>query len=260
RAKMERAAYISNIRLAHARWEAGDIARMEEMLRDAGPPELRGWEWGYLNHLLRCDLQTIPAHTQGVTALAISPDGFRLASGSDDKMVKVWDAATGRELRTFSHKGQVRAVAFSSESRRLAVAYGAHGEPGEVRIWDLTDRKNKEIFTLNMHTKAVRAVAFSPDGRYLATASNDETVRLWNAAEGTEASVLRGHKTAVLALAFSPDSQKLASAGEDRTVRLWTLPEGKEPVTLAGHTQAVTGVMWNKDGKRLATASQDGTA
>src|SRR5262249_7485421 len=127
RGKLERAAYISNIRLAQAEWDAGDVARATELLKEAGPPALRDWEWGYISHLMHLDRQTLDGHPQPVTALAISPDGYRLASGSEDRMVKLWDAATGRQLRTFTHKGQVRAVAFSHDSKRLAVAYGAYG-------------------------------------------------------------------------------------------------------------------------------------
>ena len=104
-------------------------------------------------------------------------------------------------------------------------------------------------------------MAFSPDGHRLATASADNTVRLWNADTGQPLGApLTGHTDAVCGVAFSPDGHRLASASADNTVRLWNADTGQPlGAALTGHTGAVCGVAFSPDGHRLASASGDTT-
>jgi WD40 repeat protein len=97
------------------------------------------------------------------------------------------------------------------------------------------------------------------DGQRLASASSDQTVRLWDPATGTAQATLTGHAEAVTAVAFSPDGQRLASASWDQTVRVWDLATGTVQATLTGHAEAVTAVAFSPDGQRLASASTDQT-
>jgi WD40 repeat protein/serine/threonine protein kinase len=129
------------------------------------------------------EVLTLPLLTAGrCEAVAFSPDGTRLASGSSGRFVapgaevKVWDAQTGKELLTLKgHTGDVTCIAFSPDGRRLAT--GSFDQT--VKLWDLAS--GQELLTFKGHTGEVRGVAFSPDGRRLASAAADNTVKVWDA-------------------------------------------------------------------------------
>jgi WD40 repeat protein len=186
--------------------------------------------------------------------VAFSPDGQRLASGSHDQTVKIWDSATGKEL--FALKGHARSVgsvAFSPDGQRLAS--GSHDQT--VKIWD--SATGNELFTLKGRAGVGPIVAFSPDGQRLATGSADKTVRIWDSATGKELFALKGHVSYVYGVAFSPEGQRLVSGSEDQTVRIWDSGTGKELCAFKGHAGRVNGVAFSPDGQRLASANEDGS-
>jgi WD40 repeat protein/tRNA A-37 threonylcarbamoyl transferase component Bud32 len=116
------------------------------------------------------------------------------------------------------------------------------------------------IFTLHGHTDGLTGTAFSPDGQLLATASVDQSARLWDARSGELLLTLEGHADRVSGVAFSPDGRCLATASWDGSVRLWDVDSGELLLTLEGHGDRVSSVAFSPDGKRLATASWDLTA
>ena len=114
--------------------------------------------------------------------MAFSPDGQRLASGSQDGLATVWDAGTRKELLTLrGHVDAVSCVAFSPDSKRLATA----GRDHVIKIWDVS--MGLEVLTLSVHDEPIASVAFSPDGRYLAAGSGlhgePGELKVWDAGE-----------------------------------------------------------------------------
>jgi uncharacterized protein (TIGR03067 family) len=119
--------------------------------------------------------------------------------------------------------------------------------------------KGALLATLRGHTADVRSVAFAPDGKTLATASFDQTVKLWDLPSGKDRATLEGHTDKVNCVVFSPDGKTLATAGLDGIVKLWDVATAKELATLKGHQGWVTAAAFTPDGKTLASASTDRT-
>lgn len=109
--------------------------------------------------------------------------------------------------------------------------------------------------TLRGHTGTLQGIVYSPDGKRLATASNDGTAKVWDAATGKELLTLVGHSAQVKDVAFSPDGTRLATASSDQTAKVWDATTGKELFTLRGHNDQVLKVAYSADGRRLITAA-----
>ena len=256
------------------------------------------WKDFILSEISSYHIATLEGHTDGVWAMAVSPDGGILASGaaildeSKDTSVRLWDVASREEIATLKgHTGGAYSVAFSPDGALLAA--GSRG--GTILLWDVANRT--QVGILNGHRHGVWALALSPDGTLLASGAADFTVRLWDVASRKEIGILKEYSFWVTSVAFSPDGAFLATGSYDGvelwnvasrtevgslskdgvrsvkfsregtllavgmlddTVRLWDVANRKEVGILRGHTNDVTSVAFSRDGTLLASGSEDG--
>jgi serine/threonine protein kinase len=198
--------------------------------------------------------KTLTGHSDSVLSVAYSPDGRYLASGSGDNTIKIWEVATGKELRTLTgHSSGVYSVVYSPDGRYLA----SGGGDNTIKIWEVAT--GKQLRTLTGHSSRSLSVVYSPDSRYLASASIDNTIKIWEVATGKELRTLTGHFSGVYSVVYSPDSRYLASASADNTIKIWEVATGKELRTLTGHSDSVWSVVYSPDGRYLASANADNT-
>ncbi|MEH2395461.1 MAG: serine/threonine-protein kinase [Nostoc sp.] len=236
-------------------------------------------------HNWQC-IQTLKGHSSMVHAIAISPNGQLIASGSNDHTIKLWQVGTGKLVRQvgrwFSgHSSMVHSVAFTPISPNLSYQ-GKSGKSAKVadlnwgilasgswdntiKLWDVNT--GKEIRTLVGHANWVNSVAFSPDGKFLASGSADCTIKLWQVHTGIEIQTLIGHSDSVSSVAYSPrtlttnskDRQLVASGSNDYTIKLWQVYTGRNISTLLGHSFFVNSIAFSQDGEIIASGSGDNT-
>jgi len=113
--------------------------------------------------------------------------------------------------------------------------------------------------TYRGHSRRVLALAWSPDGTRIASASDDETVQVWDVSTGNEVVTYRGHSSWVKAVAWSPDGKFIVSAGADTTVQVWNAITGRNTLIYRGHPRIVATVAWSPDGKHIASGGYDQT-
>ncbi len=207
-------------------------------------------------------LPGLAGHNQPINALAISADGNRLLSGSDDSTLRLWNATNSEQLAQVQEKGgaaAVIAVALAPDGKRCLNSVGAVIEGVKIKDYAirLRDETLMEIRQLVGHTDEVRCLVFLPDGKRALSAGLDRSIRLWDLDQGKEIRRFVGHTGAVRHLAVSADGRRLLSSSQDRTVRCWDIETGKEMSRFTGHQAEVTGVVLLPDGRRAVSVGAD---
>jgi WD40 repeat protein len=197
----------------------------------------------------------LSGHSHAVNAVAFSPDGRRVVTGSADQTARLWRAATGELLFTLiGHSDRVRSVAFSPKDQRIVTGSDDH----TARVWDAAT--GRCLLTNSAHSGGVWALAFSSDGQRIVTASEDQTAKVWDATLTNCLCTFRGHTNRIKCAAFSPDSTRVVTGGDDQAARVWDPASGKELVPpLMRHRGPINSVAFSRDGQRIASAGEDGS-
>ena len=214
-------------------------------------PDLRGWEWYYLNGLCHHDRLTIRADHSELWSVTWSPDGKRLATGGTEGSVKIWDAVSGRNLEILrGHTGAVLSVVWSPDGRWVASA----GQDRTVRLWDL---EKGAVTTYTGHRQAVACLAWSPDAKRLASGSLDGTLKIWDPVSGTNLQTFAAGNE-VRSVSWSNDGTRVVAAGSGTLFKSWAIATGREIWTLPASTEGeLRAVAWSPDGRQLATGGTD---
>lgn len=241
----------AKFQLALARWDANRTLEARDLLQQI-PEEYRdNFEWHFFNrHFLGSDI-TCYGHTGWVRCVTYSPDGTLIASGSDDKSIKIWDAKTGLEIASLlGHSEWVERVLFSPDSARIASA----SHDGTIKVWDVANQS--EIATLKAHSaddaiSRVYDAAFSPDGTQIAGAYEDGYVKIWDSTTGTETHTLLAHPAGVRSVCFSPDGNQIASRCWKGFIKIRDIQSGLEILMIETGEIGDHKVFFSPDGLRI---------
>jgi WD40 repeat protein len=206
-----------------------------------------------LRNLANADVQVRFSPHGTIASADISPDGSRMATGSWDRSVKVWDVTTAKVVAKLDgvHRDNINSVVFSPSGDQLLTASDDH----TARLWDLAGKPLQPV--LQGHQGSVRSACFSPGGDRILTVSSDKTARVWDARTGEVLQILAGHHWALLSGVFDETGSRVITGSEDNTAIVWDLATGQPLARLAGHTGAVTSVALSRDGRRALTGSDD---
>ncbi|KAF1813145.1 WD40 repeat-like protein [Eremomyces bilateralis CBS 781.70] len=204
-----------------------------------------------------------------IRSVCFSPDGRYLATGAEDKIIRVWDIQSRTIKNEFrGHEQDIYSLDFARNGRLIASGSGDR----TVRLWDV--ERNELLFTLQIDD-GVTTVAISPDNRNVAGGSLDKSVRVWDTATGLLRERLEGdnvgHKDSVYSVAFSPSGREIVSGSLDKTIKMWELqpqhmmphggvnPPGRGQCTrtFEGHKDFVLSVALTPDGRWVLSGSKD---
>ncbi|MYF99780.1 sigma-70 family RNA polymerase sigma factor [Candidatus Poribacteria bacterium] len=159
----------------------------------------------------------LKGHTKRINALAFTPNGHRIASGSDDGTIRLWDASSGTQMLSLPAKN-TNTLAVSMDGKILASA----SRTTQIQLWDIAT--GKQLTSLNAQNENITTLTFSPDNKTLASGNRNGAIELWDISTGRQLESLHGHTYWIHKLAFSSDGKTLASGGSDGDIFIWNVP------------------------------------
>jgi WD40 repeat protein len=193
----------------------------------------------------------LSGHTGFVPRLCFSGDGRRLATGSDDRTVRLWDTRTGEATAILEVSDGVASLAFSPEDDCLA----AGTRSGRVVIWSTSG--TSELADFQAHTGVATSIAFHPNGSSFATGGFDGRIRVWDRSDFTLQLTIEADRIGVFTVVYTPDGERLVSGGGDPTLKEWDTKSGSLVRTYSGHASQVFGMLLFSEGKRMISGSSD---
>ncbi len=191
-------------------------------------------------------IATFDENSQGITAVAFSPDGRFFAASGRDGLIRVWRSDKKQIWKILGeHAGWVKCLAFSPDGKFLA----SGGSDKTVRLWDTSVWR--PVRTLSGHERSVNTVQFSPDSKTLASAGDDTEILVWDVESGRKVKALGRHKDIVTSLSFYPNGKFLASGSADFKIKIWATDNWKEAAEIGGIPNSVEAVAFSPDGKLL---------
>jgi WD40 repeat protein len=242
--------YVSRIRAAKLARDNGHFEQFREYLADQRfwqPEDPRSFEWYYLWRMVPRTFASLFGHNcDYLTSVAFSPNGRTLASGGRDRMIKLWDVASGKERASIECVGDVQTVAFSPSGNLLA-----SWDHQTVRLWDPnTCRELQRI------PSSIPCLAFSPNGNCLALADADkDTILLWDLSQRKEIRRLKGPGRKVDCLDFGSDNSTLVAGYYDSSITLWNANTGQACRSWTAQAGGPAGIALSRNGRLLATWS-----
>ncbi|QJW93650.1 WD40 repeat domain-containing protein [Frigoriglobus tundricola] len=203
-------------------------------------------------------------HEGDVHEISFGPDQTRIVTASDDGTLRVWDAGSGGQLRTFRAPRDAAKPLLLSPNGRFVVTRGRATEPAAY-LWDLDS--DRPPVPLDGATGGIHMIRFSPSGDRLVTVRRfpQTDIQLWDVGTGQRLATLAGHKNQVSHATFSPDGRRLLTTSMDRTIRVWDVSPGAAArssdalLVLDGHSGWVYHASFSPDGTRVLSSSHDRT-
>lgn len=196
--------------------------------------------------------RTLSTTTSSVSSWAFSKNGAFVAFAENEGTVRVFPVAGGPERTFAGHVGEIHALTFFADDKRLA----SGGSDHRLYIWDLTTGNGQAIDASGL---GILQIVATRDGKTLYSLGSESAIRRWNAETGAALPVLRGHRTMVVRIELSPEGSRLISTGSNGDIRVWDLETGQSRM-LEGHQQSVPWVLFSPNGSMFLSASNDGTA
>ncbi|WP_031497277.1 WD40 repeat domain-containing protein [Bryobacter aggregatus] len=199
---------------------------------------------------------TINGHSDCIYGLSISPDGKTIATSSYDKLIQLWDAETGKAIRTLKdHIDAIYSIAFTPDGKRLV----SGAADRSIKVWN--PETGERLFTMSEPTDGVNSVAVSPDGKSIVAAGQDKTIRVWSLEEkgATLRNSMIAHEDAILRVVWSRDGKYLLSSSADRSVKLFRASDLSEQKSLGNQPDWSYGLEYSPDGARVAIGRMNGS-